>query len=138
VVSDREWAHLGYLAACQAALEEYGVQTVGMDAGSTGMRTGSVEVLVVGRRGYLEPMDLGWSEEHGWGYSRRVDPAAEEFEHGQFGGGVLPEPAEFAARLVGIASGESGPDHVPGERRAYRSARDRDDLDERLAAYPDA
>lgn len=134
-MASAEWAHLAYLEACAAALQAYGVETVGTDAGAEGMRSGSVEVLVVGRRGYIEQLDLGWTEEHGWGYSRRVEPASDAFEHGQFGGGVLPEPEEFAALVVRIAAGEELADHLPGERLAYRSARDGDGLVDRLLSY---
>lgn len=132
-----EWAHLAYVEACQAALQAFGVETVGVDAGAERVRSASLEVLAVGRRGYLEPLDLGWTEERGWGYSRRVEPASDAFEHGQFGGGVLPEPEEFAALVVRIAAGEEVADQVrlPQERQAYRSARDADDLLARLSAY---
>lgn len=136
-MASAEWAHLRYLEACQAALQAYGVETVGVDVGAEGVRSASLEVLAVGRRGYLEQLDLGWTEEHGWGYSRRVEPASDDFEHGQFGGGVLPEPEEFAALVVRIAVGEEVADQVrlPAERHAYRSARDADDLAARLQAY---
>lgn len=148
---DREWAHLGYLSECEAALQGYGVETAAIDADAGHVRKGSIEVLVLGRRGRIEPLDLGWTEEYGWGYSRRMDsdragasgdvsfaaePSGrdagprtdrpETYTHGQFGGGVLPEPEHFAALVVRIAAGEELADHVPGDPLAYRSAGDDD------------
>jgi hypothetical protein len=157
---DREWAHLGYLSACEAALQGYGVETAAIDADAGGVRKGSIEVLVLGPRGWIEPLDLGWSEEYGWGYSRRTDsdrarasgdaffaaePAdrdagphtgrPEAYTHGQFGGGVLPDPEHFAALVVRVAAGEQLADHLPGEPLAYRSAGDDDGFTALLSGF---
>jgi hypothetical protein len=130
-------AQVGYLGACEAALQSFGVETVAIDAADEGMRLGSIEVLVLGQRGYIESLDLGWTEEHGWGYSRRAEglPAGETHVHGQFGGGVLPEPERFADLVVAIAAGQELADHIPGERLCYRSAGDDDGFLDRLVAY---
>lgn len=138
----RGWEHLGYLSACEAALQAYGVETAATDADADGLRRGSIEVLVLGRHGRIEPLDLGWTEEHGWGYSRKDrgdgpwDPGrAETYTHGQFGGSVLPEPDRFAHLVVRIAAGEELEDHLPGERLAYRAAGEDDGFGDRLRAY---
>ncbi|MDX6432432.1 MAG: hypothetical protein QOE54_4798 [Streptosporangiaceae bacterium] len=131
------WEHVGYLGACEAALQSFGVEIAAADAGDEGLRTGSLEALVLGERGFVELLDLGWTEEHGWGYSRKDGgfPAEETYSHGQFGGGVLPEPNRFAGLVVRIAAGEDLADHVPGERLRYRSAGDDDGFAGRLLAY---
>ncbi|MGI8331929.1 hypothetical protein ACRYCC_18325 [Actinomadura scrupuli] len=134
------WAHVGYLGACEAALQSFGVEIAAVDAGDEGLRTGSIEALVLGSRGRVELLDLGWTEEHGWGYSRKAEdfPAAETYTHGQFGGEVLPEPDRFAGLVVRIAAGEELADHVPGEPLRYRSAADDDGFAEGLLAYDPA
>lgn len=148
MASASQWAHLGYLSACEAALRAYGVETAATEADADPVRTGAIEALVVGARGYIEPLDLGWTEEYGWGYSRKVYPDGvsgppgtwgtdrpETYAHGQFGGGVLPEPEHFAHLVVRIAAGEELEDHIPGEPRAYRTAGAADGLVARLLAF---
>ena len=135
-MSRSQWVHVGYLGACEAALQSFGVEIAAVDAAGAGVLTGSVEALVLGRRGFIEPLDLGWTEEQGWGYSRRIGGwPSEDFEHGQFGGGVLPAPEHFAGLVVRIAAGEDLADHVPGEPISYRSAGDDDGFAGRLLAY---